>query len=449
MPVRAVLVMVTTVVAVAGLSVAPVSYAATPRAVSAPYAKIASAPAGNFSNRDFLGGLAIDSATHALYVSDQHHITKIDGFSDKVTGSLTVPVGTGVTVDPTSHAVYASQDGGTQYAIVDGATMADTGRSATMWSGVNDIALDETGHRLFVAIESGSPAGVYVMDEGSGAKIDSIPIDQGANAEAYDPSTHRLYVSHYHDYKISVIDTDSLQEIAVIDLGQNGVVNQMAIDPDTGLVWAGSDATGVISLISESTNSIVKTIPVGYAITGIGINPNEHIVFASDAVSSGGGDARVVFLNEDTDEVLGSVATGGTAEQLAVDADLDRVYVSDNLASRIDVLAPVAEYGPGTISFASSTYSAQAGSPATITLDRYGATNLTSTVTYSTADGTGVAGTDYTATSGTATFVAGATTTTFTVPTKKHGPITRRPRRSSFLSGRRPAAACATRTPRR
>ena len=50
----------------------------------------------------------------------------------------------------------------------------------------------------------------------------------------------------------------------------------------------------------------------------------------------------------------------------------------------------------------------------TITTDQVSASNIT--VQYATSDGTATAGSDYTSTSGTATIIAGASTTTFNVP---------------------------------
>jgi hypothetical protein len=70
------------------------------------------------------------------------------------------------------------------------------------------------------------------------------------------------------------------------------------------------------------------------------------------------------------------------------------------------------------ISFQSPTYSqSETGPVATITLTRSG-TNIsdTATVNYATSDGSALAGGNYTASSGTATFAAGSATTTFTVP---------------------------------
>jgi hypothetical protein len=70
------------------------------------------------------------------------------------------------------------------------------------------------------------------------------------------------------------------------------------------------------------------------------------------------------------------------------------------------------------IGFQSTTYTqSETGPVATITLTRSG-TNITdsATVHYATSDGNALAGVNYTATSGTATFAAGSPTTTFTIP---------------------------------
>ncbi|HEX6834896.1 MAG TPA: Calx-beta domain-containing protein [Rudaea sp.] len=74
------------------------------------------------------------------------------------------------------------------------------------------------------------------------------------------------------------------------------------------------------------------------------------------------------------------------------------------------------EVDGGTIALSSATYSiAEGGGSLTVTIERTGGTDP-ATVAYATSDATASAGSDYTATSGTATFAAGATTATFTIP---------------------------------
>ncbi|HYO77919.1 MAG TPA: Calx-beta domain-containing protein, partial [Thermoanaerobaculia bacterium] len=70
-----------------------------------------------------------------------------------------------------------------------------------------------------------------------------------------------------------------------------------------------------------------------------------------------------------------------------------------------------------TVSFSSATYSvAEGGVSATITVTRSGDLSAVSTVDYATSNNTATAGVDYTATSGTVTFLAGDASETFIVP---------------------------------
>jgi hypothetical protein len=74
-------------------------------------------------------------------------------------------------------------------------------------------------------------------------------------------------------------------------------------------------------------------------------------------------------------------------------------------------------FNPGNtqVQFGASNYVASEGGTATITVTRTGNTNAAVTVNYATADGSAVAGADYTAANGTLTFAAGETSKTFTV----------------------------------
>ncbi|HYW72638.1 MAG TPA: Calx-beta domain-containing protein [Pyrinomonadaceae bacterium] len=72
---------------------------------------------------------------------------------------------------------------------------------------------------------------------------------------------------------------------------------------------------------------------------------------------------------------------------------------------------------PTAVQFSSATNSVSEGNgTVTITVNRSGDVSSTTTVDYATSDGTAIAGTDYTATSGTLTFTPGQLSKTFTVP---------------------------------
>jgi uncharacterized delta-60 repeat protein len=77
---------------------------------------------------------------------------------------------------------------------------------------------------------------------------------------------------------------------------------------------------------------------------------------------------------------------------------------------------------PGAISFSAATYSvAENAGGVTVTVNLAAVAGVPVTVTYATSDGTAVAGTDYTAATGTLTFTPGQTTATFTIAVQDDG----------------------------
>jgi hypothetical protein len=99
---------------------------------------------------------------------------------------------------------------------------------------------------------------------------------------------------------------------------------------------------------------------------------------------------------------------------LAAASSLDPAY--DGLDPD-DVTVTVEDDDLPTVAFSAATYSVgEADGSATITVDLSGASAVTATVGYATANGTATAGSDYTSASGTLTFAPGVTTRTFSVP---------------------------------
>lgn len=92
-----------------------------------------------------------------------------------------------------------------------------------------------------------------------------------------------------------------------------------------------------------------------------------------------------------------------------------------------DTIAPLNEFvgttmsvrfdaAPITLTFLSATFTGFEGSNAFVTVQRFGSTQTTSTIQYSTSDGTAKAGSDYVATSGTLVFNPGDQLKNFLVP---------------------------------
>jgi hypothetical protein len=132
-------------------------------------------------------------------------------------------------------------------------------------------------------------------------------------------------------------------------------------------------------------------------------------VFTGSALSS----LKVVTQNDNASPIdltsrVSFAATGGTVYRLAVDARAPLVGLTQlhwSLATA------------GSCSFAATRYPVNEGAGSVvINVQRSGVNVNPATVKYQTIDGTAIAGSDYTATSGTLQFAAGQTAKTFSVP---------------------------------
>jgi Calx-beta domain len=131
-------------------------------------------------------------------------------------------------------------------------------------------------------------------------------------------------------------------------------------------------------------------------------NPGElsktfQVAIADDSLAEGPENVRLVLSNPQN-------LSGGAAPQIGPNGPAELTINDDDVS---------------TFHFSAPAYLVQENAPgghATITVNRGGATNVPGSVGYSTSDGTAtVAGSDYTAASGTLNFAAGETTKTFDV----------------------------------
>ena len=172
----------------------------------------------------------------------------------------------------------------------------------------------------------------------------------------------------------------------------NGIstFNSVFVQPDGRIVAVGS---------ADGYDTAVRYFPDGQ------LDPS----FAS------GGKLQFALSADDFD-------TTGTAVNLP-DGDIVMTIESEGLPLLAAVLpetpVPAAAPGqqPGQLVFATPTASVTAGETAYFTVDRFGGSDGTVTVAYTTQDDTAVAGTDYSATSGTLTFAPGVTWQTLSIPT--------------------------------
>ena len=211
-------------------------------------------------------------------------------------------------------------------------------------------------------------------------------------------------------------------------------------------LYDGSDATQstgerlletsiTVNWTSDGTNVVMtlpaQTLTVNYYTSGGNLLQRTWENVESDALTvtqnvSAGSTLDVAiasfFSGKGTAEgvdLTGFITSGNYFFEVSL-AGLDIVDYDDNAVTKVQGSFTVADT-PGVAAYIDDVIVSESAGTAsvTVTLSQAAASNVT--VDYATADGTALAGSDYTATSGTLTIAAGDTSGTFTVPITSDG----------------------------
>jgi hypothetical protein len=282
--------------------------------------------------------------------------------------------------------------GGESQALIVTATSNNTG--LILNPTVNYTSPNATGSLSLtpVANQSGSAIITVTINDGGGTAnggVDTVVRTFTVTVNAVNdapvntvPSTQNairnndLTFSAANSNLISISDVDAGAAAVKVTLtATNGKLtlsstSGLAFSVGTGTQNATMTFTGTITNINAALNGLIFSPTPGYD-----------------------GPASVQITTDDQ----GNTGSGGAQ------TDTDTISINVNKG--------------GSIVFSSATYNAGEGSgTVTITVNRAGGSFGTTKVDYATSNGTAIAGSDYTASSGTLTFANGETTKTFTVP---------------------------------
>lgn len=209
------------------------------------------------------------------------------------------------------------------------------------------------------------------------------------------------------------ITGNSIYDVGIaIDLDANGATpNDPAPDADTG-----ANNLQNYPVLTAATLA-GGSLTVSGTLTSTPLNTYEIELFADEASDP---EPRTPLASfQVTTDATGTATFTRTITSPLPTGDEVVLSTATNIATEdtSEVSAPVAIAAPGTLGFGSATYTVnESDGTVTIVADRIGGAEGTVTVQYATQDGTAIAPTDYTTTSGTLTFAPGVTTQSFTVP---------------------------------
>lgn len=234
---------------------------------------------------------------------------------------------------------------------------------AQVKGGFDLMAIDNAGHRLFVAAQENNSLEVLDLEAGKLAR--SVPGMKQPKGVLYVPETNRLYIGNYADGSVRVLDGRSLEQLASIDVKE--AANNVRYDAAGKLVYVGYGKTfGAIGVIDPATNSLIASIklaafPKQFAFEKSGprmfvnvptanhvavIDRSTRTVVATWPVHEakdnvpialdeahhrlfvGCDPGKFVVLDTHTGKSVASLAIAPEADGIAYDAERHRIYVS-------------------------------------------------------------------------------------------------------------------------
>jgi len=210
--------------------------------------------------------LAVDPATNTVYASTSSGLTVIDGATSTVTTTVTnAPGGQAIAVDPATDTVYAGA--GTGIAVIAGATNAVAATIAlpSTTSAVSSLAVDAATGTIYAGTSGGT---LYAIDGTTDAVTTSVQLSSPGNISGLAVDSGSVYAVDDTTNTVDVVNTGTLKTTAQITGCPSHVV-AAAADPAENAVFVTSYGTVSASpadstcVIDAATNTVAETFPRG------------------------------------------------------------------------------------------------------------------------------------------------------------------------------------------
>ncbi|MEQ8189271.1 MAG: carboxypeptidase regulatory-like domain-containing protein [Candidatus Eremiobacterota bacterium] len=229
-------------------------------------------------------------------------------------------------------------------AMNTGANNAVIGQLAMGQNMVNDLAVGNSGARLFCALAAGEPA-VAVIDcaGGSMAFLKNIPLGRmkdGGIGQPWGIGTHRngnrAYVTlgTQTGGEIVCIDTMSNSVMYHVTVGQNPF--GVAVTPDGKKVYVANQNSGNVSVVDTGTKQVVATIPTDFSPVRVAITPDGKKALVTNKGTGNGGSVSVIDTM--TNSVIGTLPMGKDPIGISISRDGKMAYVANSGSDTITMI---------------------------------------------------------------------------------------------------------------
>ncbi len=205
-----------------------------------------------------------------------------------------------IVADPNRDRVYVTLNDGEQNLlwILEGDGRLLEERILGEWTQKTHLALDPSSDRLFLGREVYRNQGITILSLQSGQEIGDFALDLAPNALTWDPEAGQLLVSHTYADRISLVEVETGETIAMFPTARNLV--DLAVDPERGYLYL-TDTAGQLHVLDSETDEELNALPAeGFIAVD---SPHGRLY------TGGEGTERVRVFDADTSQQTGEIRT--------------------------------------------------------------------------------------------------------------------------------------------
>lgn len=273
------------------------------------------------------GGIGVDPVAQKIYVAEGPQVQVIDEKTNTPVASFTINTNwaiTDVKPNPATGLIYvAAQNGGMW--VVDPKTY----QPITMVN-VNAVtlAVNPATNTIFASDFNNT---LWAVDGKSNTIVTQISIN-GIENVAVNPATNTIYAAQdLFPGQITVINGKNYKEVATVKAG-SGLSFDVTTDAEHNQFFSG-DQMGTVSMYDGKTNKLIAAPNTGGQMVGVSADPAVGKVYAADYQNN-----VVDVLSETTHTVINSIPVGTNPEYMDIDPFRGFLYVGNSSSSSLTVL---------------------------------------------------------------------------------------------------------------
>jgi YVTN family beta-propeller protein len=290
---------------------------------------------------------AYDAAKGQVFVTnvESRNVSVINDTTDTVVA--TVPVGTwpsGAAYDPAKGEVFVANAGSANVSVINDTTDTVVA-TVPVGSGALEAAYDVGKGEVFVTNDDLN--NVSVINDTTNKVVATVQVGFAPVAAAYDVAKGEVFVTNYGPNTVSVINDTNDTVVATIAVGSlPGAAIYDAAKGDVFIVnWESND----VNVINDTNNTVVETVPVGTEPDGAAYDPARGAVLVTDSWCNydRGIDCQqgnISVINDTTDMVVATVPIGPGGAGIAYDAAKGEMFVTLQSSNSVSVIRYLRTY---------------------------------------------------------------------------------------------------------